>query len=211
MPGAAFGDLLKRRTDAAERFNEHGLFGRAHQWLTARSLGSPLRTAPPGAAPADLSASLEGRLPPTGSDQSAARACATAAQRAERTTQPQTSADAASARSAPPSSLAPPPAMASVRGCDNPVRPADRAERHAARPRLADSRSARAGAADAIRLTAQAGSEGLRLVARVQGISGGERLRLRAAIEALLARSGLSAREIVINGESGPASGSGGE
>jgi hypothetical protein len=60
-------------------------------------------------------------------------------------------------------------------------------------------------------LALRAGGDGIVLIARAQRLNREEQLRLRIAIDALLVRHGLSAREIVINGENQPCSGSEGE
>lgn len=63
------------------------------------------------------------------------------------------------------------------------------------------------GPAAAVQLALQAGPDGIALVARALRLDREEELELRSAIDALLARHGLRAGIITINGESGPSAG----
>lgn len=59
----------------------------------------------------------------------------------------------------------------------------------------------------AVRLALQAGPDGVALVARAQRMNREEEIKLRSAIDALLARHGLRAGNVTINGESRPSAG----
>jgi hypothetical protein len=83
------------------------------------------------------------------------------------------------------------------------------AERRPARRPVEEARRERS--ASAARLALQPGADGLAVVARAERLSREEQIRLRVAIEALLARHGLAARRVTINGEAEPRGGSGGE
>ncbi|MEA3015730.1 MAG: hypothetical protein QOI38_452, partial [Sphingomonadales bacterium] len=63
------------------------------------------------------------------------------------------------------------------------------------------------GMAVAVRLALQAGPDGVALVARAQRMNREEEIKLRSAIDALLARHGLRAGNVTINGESRPSAG----
>jgi hypothetical protein len=215
----SFGALLALRSDTAEMFNEHGLFGHAEAAPAAHSPAGA-----PGRQPAAAAALQQG---PDVTDPPSAQAPEGAGlQPAPAASSGEAASDGGPAAAPMPQAqggrrafvqgpaLASPPAAA-ARGAEKARLPAPAGAMSAARSRPAtrgEAGAATASGAAAAQVTLGAGAgAGLSLVARAQSLTAGERTRLRSAIEALLARSGLAARAIVINGESEPPRGSGGD
>jgi hypothetical protein len=93
------------------------------------------------------------------------------------------------------------PALAPRRAERPALRRAEEAQASARRERRAAASTANSS------LTVHSGGEGISLIARADRLSREEQLRLKSAIAALLARHGLVARRIVLNGQLQPPTG----
>lgn len=207
-------EAVFERLDAARVFNETGLFRGAAPLMNEAALtggtGEPGTPAPPEiSAEAALQLSLA-PSPATGAE-------APAADPAIATRQIALTQGSAPSGGAPPTSRAALRQAASLRGQPvatprNPT-PTPEAGHEAAgvgrmsraAVMLVQAHLAKGGSA-AAQVSVQAVEGGISLIARADKLSREERAKLRIEIGELLARHGLAAAEIMLNGEAGPSS-----
>lgn len=209
-PGAVF-----ERFDAAQMFNETGLFRGAAPLTDEGVVGArepPASGEPPRLEASAAAAPRNSLAPSPGTGPAAPEGQA----RAPAITDLQTGRAAGSV----PASAAPASSNASraarslpgqpVAALQTPVRTAEAARGPAAAGRRSETAAmlvqaylARGGSA-AAQVSVQAVEGGISLVARADKLSREERDKLRTEIGELLARHGLAAAEIMLNGEAGP-------
>lgn len=202
------------RLDAAEIFNETGLF-RGAAPLSAEGVATRVEAnAPRRAAPPEISAEAAlqlalspstGTAPaspetPTGAQQTAARQAELSGGAVPTSASTRAASRASMSLRGQPASLPQQPArsVAAERMA------ASAARRPQAAAMLVQAWLAKGGSTSA-QVTVQAVEGGISLVARADRLSREERDRLRAEIGELLARHGLAATGIVLNGEAWPA------